>query len=141
MIRITRRVEFSAAHFYHNPKFSEEENRRVFGKCANAHGHGHNYALEVTIAGEPDPETGMVLDLKELKALLQKEVVDRMDHRNLNYEVPELAGKIPTCENIAAVIWQLLEPKIHRGQLDRVRLYESQDLFADCTPESSGAQR
>lgn len=141
MIRITRRVEFSAAHFYHNPKFSEEENRRVFGKCANAHGHGHNYALEVTIAGEPDPETGMVLDLKELKALLQKEVVDRMDHRNLNFEVPELAGKIPTCENIAAVIWQLLEPKIHRGQLDRVRLYESQDLFADCTPESSGAQR
>lgn len=141
MIRITRKVEFSAAHFYHNPKFSDEENRRVFGKCANAHGHGHNYALEVTIAGEPDPETGMVLDLKELKALLQKEVVDRMDHRNLNYEVPELAGKIPTCENIAAVIWQLLEPKIHRGQLDRVRLYESQDLFADCTPESSGAQR
>ncbi len=112
MIRITRKVEFSAAHFYHNPNFSAEENRRVFGKCNNPHGHGHNYTLEVTIAGEPDPATGMVLDLKELKDILQREVMDRMDHRHLNYEVPELAGKIPTCENIAAVIWQLLEPKI-----------------------------
>ena len=75
----------------------------------------------------------MVLDLKELKEILQREVVDRMDHRHLNYEVPELAGQIPTCENIAAVIWRLLEPKITTGKLDRVRLYESPDLFADCT--------
>src|SRR6202041_2721618 len=133
MIRITRKVEFSASHFYHNPNFSVEENRRVFGKCNNPHGHGHNYTLEVTIAGEPDPATGMVLDLKELKDLLQREVMDRMDHRHLNYEVPELAGKIPTCENIAAVIWQLLESKISHGKLDRVRLYESPNLFADCT--------
>ena len=115
MIRMTRKVEFSAAHFYHNPNFSAEENRRVFGKCNNPHGHGHNYVLEVTVAGEPDPETGMVLDLKELKDILQREVMDRMDHRHLNYEVPELAGKIPTCENIAAVIWELLEPKITKG--------------------------
>ena len=116
MIRVTRKIEFSAAHFYHNPDFSAEENRRVFGKCNNPHGHGHNYVLEVTVAGEPDPATGMVLDLKELKEILQREVGDRMDHRHLNYEVPELAGQIPTCENIAAVIWQLLEPKITRGQ-------------------------
>src|ERR1700728_4548367 len=141
MIRITRKIEFSAAHFYHNPNFSAEENRRVFGKCNNPHGHGHNYTLEVTIAGEPDPATGMVLDLKELKDILQREVMDRMDHRHLNYEVPELAGKIPTCENIAAVIWRLLEPKITRGKLDRVRLHESSDLFADCTAaESNGAR-
>jgi 6-pyruvoyltetrahydropterin/6-carboxytetrahydropterin synthase len=135
MIRITRKVEFSAAHFYHNPNFSAEENRRVFGKCNNPHGHGHNYVLEVTIAGEPDPTTGMVLDLKELKDILQTEVMERMDHRNLNYEVPELAGQIPTCENIAAVIWKLLEPKITTGKLDRVRLYESPDLFVDCTSD------
>src|SRR5271156_7034549 len=133
MIRITRKVEFSASHFYNNPNFSADENRRVFGKCNNPHGHGHNYVLEVTIAGEPDPITGMVLDLKELKDILQREVGDRMDHRHLNHEVPELAGKIPTCENIAQVIWNLLEPKITRGKLDRVRLYESNDLFADCT--------
>lgn len=131
MIRITRKLEFSAAHFYHNPNFSAEENRRVFGKCNNPHGHGHNYVLEVTIAGEPDPTTGMVLDLKELKDILQTEVMERMDHRHLNYEIPELAGQIPTCENIAAVIWKLLEPKIKSGKLDRVRLYESPELFVD----------
>jgi 6-pyruvoyltetrahydropterin/6-carboxytetrahydropterin synthase len=79
----------------------------------------------------------MVLDLKELKEILQREVMERMDHRHLNYEVPELAGQIPTCENIAAVIWKLLEPKIKTGKLDRVRLYESPDLFADCTADAS----
>jgi 6-pyruvoyltetrahydropterin/6-carboxytetrahydropterin synthase len=141
MIRVTRKYEFSAAHFYHNPTFSEAENRRVFGKCANKHGHGHNYVLEVTVAGEPDPATGMVLDLKDLKDILQREVGDRMDHRHLNFEVPELAGQIPTCENIAAVIWNLLAPRITRGKLDRVRLYESPDLYADCTAgESAGAR-
>lgn len=137
MIRVTRKAEFSAAHFYHNPSFSAEENRRVFGKCNNPHGHGHNYVLEVTVAGEPDPATGMLLDLKELKEILEREVMQRMDHRHLNYEVPELAGKIPTCENIALAIWQLLEPAIKRGKLDRVRVYESPDLFADCTAEPS----
>jgi 6-pyruvoyltetrahydropterin/6-carboxytetrahydropterin synthase len=133
MIRITRKVEFSASHIYHNTAFSADENRRIFGKCNNPHGHGHNYTLEVTIAGEPHPKTGMVLDLKELKEILQKEIVDRMDHRHLNYEVPELAGKIPTCENVALVIWSLLKPKITTGKLDRVRLYESADLYADVT--------
>lgn len=137
MIRITRKVEFSAAHFYHNPQLSAEENRRIFGKCNNPHGHGHNYTLEVTIAGEPDGATGMVLDLKDLKDILQREVVDRMDHKHLNYEVPELAGKIPTSENLAALIWRLLEPRIKQGKLDRVRVYESADLFADCTAEST----
>ena len=140
MIRVTRKVEFSAAHFYHNSDFSPEENRRIFGKCSNLRGHGHNYIVEVTIAGEPDPATGMVLDLVELKELLQREIVDRMDHRHLNYEVPELAGKIPTCENIVAVIWRLLEPKIRQGKLDRVRLYESPDLFAECAADSNGAR-
>jgi 6-pyruvoyltetrahydropterin/6-carboxytetrahydropterin synthase len=132
MVLLTRKIEFSASHRYDNPALSPEENRRVFGKCNNPHGHGHNYTLEVTVAGEPNPVTGMVLDLKELKDLLDREIMQRMDHRNLNAEVPELAGKIPTCENIALVIWNLLERKIPSGRLHRVRLYESADLFADC---------
>src|SRR5580704_2211110 len=132
MVLLTRKIEFAASHLYHNPDFSPEENRRVFGKCNNPHGHAHNYTLEVTVAGEPDPVTGMVLDLKDLKVILEREVMQRMDHRFLNYEVPELAGQIPTCENIARVIWQLLDPKIKQAKLHRVRLYETPDLFADC---------
>ena len=104
----------------------------MFGKCNNPHGHGHNYTLEVTVAGEPDPVTGMVLDLKELKEVLEREITQRLDHRFLNYEVPELQGQIPTCENIARVIWKLLEPKIPQGRLHKVRLYETPDLFAEC---------
>ena len=141
MIYLTRKIEFSASHYYHNPAFTPEENRRVFGKCNNPHGHGHNYVLEVTIAGTPDETTGMVLDLKELKEILQREVMDRMDHRSLNHEVPELAGKIPTSENIAVTIWWLLQPKITRGHLHRVRLYETPDLFVDCYGETNGDAR
>jgi 6-pyruvoyltetrahydropterin/6-carboxytetrahydropterin synthase len=132
MVYLTRKLEFSASHLYHNPAMSAEENLRVFGKCNNPLGHGHNYTLEVTIAGEPDPVTGMVLDLKELKEILEREISQRMDHRFLNYEVAELKNQIPTCENVARVIWNLLEHKIPQGQLHRVRLYESADLFADC---------
>jgi 6-pyruvoyltetrahydropterin/6-carboxytetrahydropterin synthase len=138
MVLITRKIEFSASHLYHNPALSAEENKRVFGKCNNPHGHGHNYTLEVTIEGEPDPSTGMVLDLVELKGILEKEIMQRMDHRFLNYEVAELEGKIPTCENIAIVIWELLGPKINSGKLHRVRLYESSDLFADCYGNGAG---
>lgn len=135
VIKLTRKLEFSAAHFYHNPKMSAEENRRVFGKCNNPHGHGHNYVLEVTVAGEPDSETGMILDLSELKQILEREVMARFDHRHLNHDVPELAGKIPTCEEITAALWRILEPKIDptgRAHLDHLRLYESPDLFVDC---------
>jgi 6-pyruvoyltetrahydropterin/6-carboxytetrahydropterin synthase len=132
MVYLTRKIEFAASHLYDNPALSAEENRRIFGKCNNPHGHGHNYTLEVTVAGEPDPVTGMVLDLKELKEILEREIMQRMDHRFLNYEVAELKGQIPTCENVARVIWNLLEPRIPRGRLHRVRLYESADLFADC---------
>jgi len=141
MVLLTRKIEFAASHLYNNPTFSPEENRRVFGKCNNPHGHGHNYTLEVTVAGEPDPETGMVLDLKDLKDILDREVMQRMDHRFLNYEVPELAGQIPTCENIARVIWRLLDPKIKQGKLHRVRLYETPDLFADCYRNGAGGAK
>src|SRR5437773_12068193 len=121
MVLLTRKIEFSASHFYHNPNLSAEENRRIFGKCNNPHGHGHNYTLEVTVAGEPDPVTGMVLDLKELKESLESEVMKRMDQRHLNYGVPEMAGQMPTGESIARGSWQRLEPRIPRGQLARVR--------------------
>ena len=139
MIYLTRKIEFSAAHRYHNPDFSPEENARIFGKCNNPNGHGHNYVLEVTVGGETDPATGMVLDLKELKELMEREVMDRMDHRSLNHEVPELAGQIPTCENIAALIWKLLAPKVRRGRLTRVRLWESPDLCVDCYGEGGAS--
>jgi 6-pyruvoyltetrahydropterin/6-carboxytetrahydropterin synthase len=131
MIYLTRKCEFSASHFYHNPEWSERENVRVFGKCANLNGHGHNYTLEVTVKGEIDPVTGFVVDLKELKDILNREVVDAMDHRHLNKEVPEFASKIPTSENIAIAIWQRLEPKLKVAKLHRVRLYELPDLFVD----------
>jgi 6-pyruvoyltetrahydropterin/6-carboxytetrahydropterin synthase len=139
MVYLTRKMEFSAAHRYYNPAFSPEENARIFGKCNNPNGHGHNYVLEVTIGGETDPATGMVLDLKELKELMEREVMERMDHRSLNHEVPELAGQIPTCENLATLIWKLLASKVRRGRLTRVRLWESPDLYVDCYGDGGAA--
>lgn len=131
MIYLTRKIEFSASHYYHSPALSPEENRRRFGKLNNPQGHGHNYVLEVTVAGQPDPVTGMVLDLKELKDILQREVMDVFDHKFINDQVPVLAGQVPTTENIARAIWQLLEGKIARGRLHHIRLYETADLFVD----------
>jgi len=131
MIYLTRKVEFSASHYYHNPALSPEENRRLFGKCNNPHGHGHNYVLEVTVAGEPDPATGMVIDLKELKQILEREVLAVFDHKFINHEVPQLNGRIPTTENIALTLWQLLDGKIPGARLHHLRLYETPDLFVD----------
>jgi 6-pyruvoyltetrahydropterin/6-carboxytetrahydropterin synthase len=131
MIYVTRRAEFSASHYYQNPSFTPEENRRAFGKCANPLGHGHNYTLEVTVGGTVNPLTGMVLDLKELKVLLEQEVLQLMDHKFLNKEVPAFAVKNPTTENIAVEIWNLLEPKLLHGKLHRIRVYETPDLFVD----------
>lgn len=131
MVFLTRKSEFSASHYYHNPDFTPEENRRVFGKCSNPNGHGHNYTLEVTVKGDVDRKTGFVIDLKELKDILNREVLDALDHRHLNKEVPEFADQIPTTENIAIAIWQRLQPKLKVAQLHRVRLYEMPDLFVD----------
>jgi len=131
MIYLTRKAEFCASHYYHNPEFTPEENQRLFGKCNNPHGHGHNYVLEVTVKGKVDPRTGFVINLKELKEALNREVLDAMDHRFLNKEVPEFFTRIPTTENLAIVIWQRLEPKLKDAQLHRVRVYETPDLFAD----------
>ncbi len=131
MVLLTRKAEFSAAHFYFNPAWSEEENERVFGRCANRKGHGHNYTLEVTVAGEPDPVSGFVVDLKQLKDILESEVLSVYDHRHLNYEVSEFATTVPTTENIAVAIWRRLDGKIPNAKLHRVRIYEMPDLFAD----------
>jgi len=131
MILLTRKAEFSAAHFYFNPAWSEDENERVFGRCANRQGHGHNYTLEVTVAGEPDPVSGFVVDLKQLKDILESEVISVYDHRHLNFEVPEFASTVPTTENIAVAIWRRLDGKIPNAKLHRVRIYEMADLFAD----------
>ena len=136
MLYLTRKCEFSAAHFYHNPHWSDAENTRVFGKCANRNGHGHNYTLEVTVKGEVDAQTGFVMDLKELKHVLEREVLDALDHRHLNKEVPEFASKIPTTENIAIAIWQRIESKLNHAHLHCVRLYEHDDLFVDYYGES-----
>lgn len=131
MILLTRKAEFSASHYYWVPAWTEEENARAFGKCANRNGHGHNYTLEVTVAGEIDVKTGFVVDLKELKHVMEREVVSVYDHRHLNLEVPEFRSALPTTENIAIAVWKRLEGKIAGAKLHRVRVYEMPDLFAD----------
>ena len=131
MVYLTRKCEFSAAHYYHNPEFSPEENQRIFGKCNNPNGHGHNYTLEVTVKGEVNPRSGFVVDLKDLKDVLEREVLSALDHRFLNKEVPEFRDRIPTTENLAIAIWDRLRPQLRVAQLHRVRLYETPDLFVD----------
>ena len=128
---ITRKVEFSASHVCRNAEWSEEENRRIFGLAANP--HGHNYVLEVSVEGSPHPVTGMVLDLKDLKDLLTREVVQPYDHRFLNYEVAPFDRVIPTSENIAREIWRRIEPHLNGEdrKLQLVRLYETPDLYVD----------
>ena len=134
MIELTRRATFSASHFYWNDAWSAAENQRVFGRCANRNGHGHNYTLEVTVAGEPDPVTGFVVDLKWLKDVMEREVVDVYDHRHLNLEVAEFAKAVPTTENIAIAAWNRLVGVIGNGgaaRLTRVRIYETPEIFAE----------
>ncbi len=131
MILLTRKAEFSAAHFYWVDAWTEDQNLQTFGRCANRNGHGHNYTLEVTVAGEIDPVSGFVVDLKALKDILDREVVSVYDHRHLNLEVPEFRSLVPTTENIAVSVWRRLQGKIPNARLHRVRVYETPDLFAD----------
>lgn len=132
---ITRRAEFSASHVCAQPSLTPEQNRELYGAAANPSGHGHNYVLEVTLDGDPDPVTGMVFDLKKLKDLIQETVIDSMDHRFLNFEVPPFDKIVPTTENVAAEIWRRLAPHFDQGhpRLSNVRLYETDDLFVDCS--------
>lgn len=130
---ITRKIEFSASHICRNPSLGESENRALYGDAANPHGHGHNYVLEVTLEGDPDPNTGMVFDLKALKEILNREVVEPMDHRFLNHEVPPFDKVVPTTENITIEIWNRLAGPLasSKTRLHSVRLYETEDLYVD----------
>jgi 6-pyruvoyltetrahydropterin/6-carboxytetrahydropterin synthase len=134
---ITRRAEFSASHVCAQPSLTPEQNRELYGAAANPSGHGHNYILEVTLEGDPDPATGMVFDLKKLKELIQQTVIEPMDHRFLNYEVPPFNKIVPTTENVAAEIWNRLSRHFGDGKpsLNNVRLYETEDLFVDYSGE------
>ncbi|MGD0482839.1 MAG: 6-carboxytetrahydropterin synthase [Terracidiphilus sp.] len=149
MIFLTRRATFSASHYYWNEAWSAEKNEQVFGRCANRNGHGHNYTLEVTVAGEPDPVTGFVVDLKWLKDVMEREVLSAYDHRHLNLETPEFKNAIPTTENIAIAAWKRLEPAINFGggasgggaaaggaKLTRIRVYETPEIFAEYRGEA-----
>jgi 6-pyruvoyltetrahydropterin/6-carboxytetrahydropterin synthase len=130
---LTKKMEFSASHRYWNPEWSAEKNREVFGKSAGPHGHGHNYSLEVTVEGEVDPETGMIINLYDLKTLM-KDVLTEFDHKHLNDDNPRFRDIMPTTENIARVFWEIFEEKLAGSSicgLYRIRLYETPDFYVD----------
>ena len=131
MVYVTRRAHFSASHRLYNPNFSDEQNEAIFDKCNNPNGHGHNYVVEVTVKGIPDRQTGYVIDLKELARLLDREVIDKVDHKHLNLDVDFLQGLIPTAENLAIAFWGLLQPHISSGELHRIKVYESENNFVE----------
>lgn len=131
MLYVTKRVSFSAAHRLHNPELSAEENCAIYDKCNNYNGHGHNYILDVTVAGEPDPRSGYVIDLKMLKRIILDEIVSKVDHKHLNYDVEFLSGTIPTVENLAIAFWNILESKLPSGRLYHIRLYETETSWLD----------
>ncbi len=138
---VTRKAEFSASHVCRLHSLNDAENRSLFGEEANPNGHGHNYIVEVTVEGDPDPVTGMVVDLKHLKDVLEQHVIQPMDHRFLNYEVPPFEKVIPTAANIAQEIWRRLDSRLKSPstRLARVRLFETADLYVDVTREDLAA--
>ena len=129
IVFVSRKEHFNAAHKLSNPNWSEEKNREVFGPCANENWHGHNYDLIVTVAGEVDPDTGFVVDLKRLSTLVRKEITDQVDHKNLNLDVDFMRDKLPSTENLVIEFWKILEPKIPTisrfGKLYSLKLYET----------------
>ncbi|MBS1486516.1 MAG: 6-carboxytetrahydropterin synthase [Bacteroidetes bacterium] len=135
MVYLSRKEHFNAAHKLYNPAWSKEKNVEVFGPCANENWHGHNFELIVTISGNPNPETGFVVDLKKLSRLIREEVVEKLDHKNLNLDVPFLQGKMASTEILAMEIWKILEPKISDitsfGKLYKIKLYETPRNFVE----------
>jgi len=128
-VLVSRRDTFNAAHELRDPGLSDEENQRVFGKCANL--HGHNYVLEVVVAGEIDAATGYVLDLKHLAEVMSRRVIADVDHRNLNSDVPWLEGIIPTAENLALAFWERVRPELPEGSLQSLKLWETDKNWAE----------
>src|ERR1035437_7944058 len=127
MLYVTRRERFSAAHRIFNPEFTDEQNASVFGPCSNPNWHGHNYVLEVVVAGEPDRDTGFVIDIHTLKNIIRENVICKVDHKNLNLDTDFMKGIIPSSENIAIAIWQQLVNKLPSGKLFSVKLYETEN--------------
>ncbi len=130
MVYLTRRTTFSAAHRLWSNHLTEEENIALYDKCANPNGHGHNYILEVTVRGDPEPRTGMVLNLTDLKQVINEHVIDWVDHKHLNYDVPWLEGSIPTTEMLVIKFWERLEGALPQGLLYEVKLYETDNNIA-----------
>ena len=131
IVTVTRRLRFNAAHRIHNPALSDDENRQLFGKCNNPNWHGHNYVLEVSVRGVVDERTGYVIDLGALRDVVEREVIDKTDHRNLNLDVDYMRGINPTTENVVVAIWRVLAPAVHPARLLRLRLWETENNFAE----------
>jgi 6-pyruvoyltetrahydropterin/6-carboxytetrahydropterin synthase len=131
MVYLTRVEHFNAAHKLYNPEWSREKNDEVFGKCANDNWHGHNYEIHVTVKGEPDPETGFIIDVKRLSHIIKDHVLDKVDHRNLNLDVDFMQGKMCSTEVFVKEIWKQLEPHISGGRLHQIRLYETPRIYVD----------
>lgn len=131
IVYITRRERFNAAHKLYNPKWSEEDNISFFGKCSNKYYHGHNFELFVTVKGIANPETGLVMDLKKLKTIIKSEIIEALDHKNLNVDVEFLKGQMPSIENVVVAIWNILEPLIDNGKLHHIKLVETENNFAE----------
>lgn len=129
MIYVSRRETFSASHRLHNPGLPDDENIKIFGKCNSPNGHGHNYILEIVIAGEINKQTGYLIDLKMLKEIIRENIIEKVDHKNLNYDVDFLKGIITTTENLAVCFWNILEKKIPAGKLFAVRIAETENNF------------
>ncbi|MBN2330066.1 MAG: 6-carboxytetrahydropterin synthase [Candidatus Omnitrophica bacterium] len=129
-VELTRRTHFAASHRLHSPHLSDEENRRIYGACNNPYGHGHNYYMEVTVEGDPDPSTGMIINLTELDDIIDNELVKRVDHHHFNYDVPFTKDVIPTVENLVVAFWSVLAPRLTRVRLKRIRLWESENNSA-----------
>lgn len=130
-VTVTRRLRFNAAHRVHNPELSAEENTELYGKCNNPNWHGHNYTLEVSVRGPIDERTGYVMDLGRLKRLVEEHVVNEVDHRNMNVDVPFMRGINPTTENIIVAIWRILQPRLRPAKLLRLRLWETENNYAE----------
>jgi len=137
MFYLTRREHFNAAHKLSNPNWTDAQNLEVFGGCANPNWHGHNYVLFVTVKGEPNAETGFVVNMKAISLLIKKHVLDLVDHKNLNLDVSFMQGLIPSTENFAKAIWNQLEPHMEGCQLHCIRLQETENMYVDYFGENT----
>jgi 6-pyruvoyltetrahydropterin/6-carboxytetrahydropterin synthase len=131
IVSITRIVRFNAAHRVFNPSLSDEENQRLFGKCNNPNWHGHNYTLEVTVEGEVEAKTGFVVNLADIKKTVEREIVDVIDHKNLNLDVPFMSGTIPSTENLVLACWRILAPAVAPARLSKLKLWETENQYVE----------